>query len=94
MTEHLGRHSLEDLALGARRIRQREVGMGLDVDEARRDDESVRVDRAMRSALIAACDAHDPAVADGQIGATAAAPVPSRIAPLRMTRSSMLVASE
>lgn len=40
------RHALEDLALGAGRVRQREVGVRLDVDEARGDDRPLGVDLA------------------------------------------------
>ena len=46
MADHLGGDALADLALGQWIERQGEIGMGLDVDEARRDDETGGVDHA------------------------------------------------
>ena len=67
MADDLGRHALAHLALGLGIDRQREVGMGLDVDEAGRDREPGGVDhlRCVRGRDRA--DRRDPAVADGKV---------------------------
>ncbi len=70
MADHLGRDALADLALGARVERQREVGMGLDVDEAGRDDEALGVDRMRRiGARRIGAERGDAVSGNGDIGA-------------------------
>ena len=50
MADDLGGDALADLAFGFRIDRQREIGMGLDVDEAGRDREPCGVDGLARRA--------------------------------------------
>ena len=68
MADDLGRHPLTHLALRQRHQRQRPVGMGLDVDEAGRDDPARGVhDRCPAGGKIVA-DRPDAAVLDDDIG--------------------------
>jgi hypothetical protein len=63
VTDHLGRHALAHLALGPRRIGQREVRVGLDVDESGRHDQAPGVDRAARGSGVGRGDRDDLPVA-------------------------------
>ena len=67
MADDLGGDALAHLALGLGIDRQREVGMGLDVDEAGRDREPVGVDHLGGVAARFAADRGDAAVADGDV---------------------------
>ena len=68
IADHLGRHPLADLGLGLRVERQGEVGMGMDVDEARGHHAAVGVDDATRAVRPVRLDGDDAAGADGHIG--------------------------
>ena len=58
----LGRHPLEDLAPGGAVLEQGDVGMRVDVDEPRGDDQSPRLDRAPGGdGAIDPADRRDPA---------------------------------
>ena len=67
MPDDLGRHSLAYFALGLGVDRQREVGMRLDVDEAGRDDLTLRVDRPAGGALVTWLDRDDASAANGDV---------------------------
>src|SRR5258708_30411149 len=67
MADDLGGHALAYLALGPGIDWQREVGMGLDVDEARRHGKAVRVDNLGCCVIDAPTDNGNAAVADGDI---------------------------
>ena len=73
MADDLGRHALAHLALGLGIDRQREVGMGLDVDEAGRDREPGGVDHLGRVAGRHVADRRDPSVANGKVAGHARA---------------------
>jgi hypothetical protein len=75
VTDHLGRHALEHLALGPRRVGQREVRVGLDVDEPGRHHQAAGVDRAARRPRVGRGDRDDPAVADRDVRAHRGRPV-------------------
>ena len=64
MADHLGRDPLEDLALCLRHQRQRPVGMGLDVDEAGRDDLPGNVDHLRPARGDVGADRGDSAIFD------------------------------
>ena len=67
MADDLRGDPLAHLALGLGIDRQREVGMGLDVDEAGRDHEACRVDHLGGVAANVSPDGGDAAVADREI---------------------------
>jgi hypothetical protein len=69
VTDHLGGDALEDLALGPRGVRQREIGVRLDVDEPRRHHEPIGLDHAPGRPRMAGRDGGDPAVAHRGVGA-------------------------
>src|SRR5215467_844068 len=71
MADDLGGHALAYLALGLGIDWQREVGMGLDVDEARRHGKAVRVDDLGCCVIDVRTDSGNAAVADGDIAALA-----------------------
>ena len=71
MADDLGGHALAYLALGPGIDRQREVGMGLDVDEARRHGKAVCVDDLGGCVIDARTDSGNAAVADGDIAGLA-----------------------
>src|SRR5262249_61415723 len=71
MADDLGGHTLAYLALGLGIDWQREVGMGLDVDVARRDGKAVRVDELGCCVIDAHTDTGNAAVADGDIAGLA-----------------------
>ena len=79
MADDLGGDALAHLALGLGIDRQREVGMGLDVDEAGRDGEAGGVDGLLRRAA-------DVATMRRAIAA-AAVPLPSNSVPPRIRMS-------
>ncbi len=82
MPDDLCGDALADLALGLGIDRQRKVGMGLDVDEARRHRQPVGVDGPGGVVREATADRRDAAVPHGEIGRNpgAAAPVVERAA--------------
>ena len=67
MADDLGGHPLAHLAFGLGIDRQREVRMGLDVDEARRHGEPRCVDGLAGGLFDAPADRGDTAVADGDV---------------------------
>ena len=67
MADDLGGDALAHLAFGLRIDRQREIGMGFDVDKTRRDREPRGVDDLARGAGNAAADRRDAAARDRQI---------------------------
>jgi len=69
MTDHLGGHPLEYLAFRRGRIGQREVGVGLHVDEAGRDDEAVHVERRAGGGPVPRRERYDDPVPDRDVGA-------------------------
>ncbi len=71
MADDLGGHALAHLALGLGIDRQREVGMGLDVDEARRHREAFGVDHLGGVACELHADGGDAAVADRDVASCA-----------------------
>src|SRR5262245_27741284 len=71
MADDLGGDALAHLALGLGIDRQREVGMGLDVAEARGDGEVGGVDHLGGLARKAGADGGDAAAADGDVAAVA-----------------------
>jgi hypothetical protein len=42
ITDHLGRHSLQGLAFGEGVFKDGEIGMGVDINKTRGEDESIR----------------------------------------------------
>ena len=87
MADDLGGHALAHLALGLGIDRQREVGVGLDVDEARRHRQAGRVDHFRRIVAEIGADGGDAAVADREVAGRPAAPVPSSSNPPRIRMS-------
>src|SRR6516225_6875612 len=71
MADDLGGRALTYIALGPGIDWQREVGMGLDVDEARRHGKAVRVDDLGCCVIDARTDSGNAAVADGDIAGLA-----------------------
>ena len=87
MADDLGGDALADLALGLGIDRQGEVGMRLDVDEARRDGEP-----AASMILAAGAGELRPIAAmrpscDGEVAGDAGAPLPSKSVPPRIRMS-------
>ena len=68
LAEHVERHALVHLRLVGRIDEQLQVGVRVHVDEARADEEPVRVDHALRG-LVDATDVRDPAARDADVGA-------------------------
>ena len=71
MADDLGGHALAHLALGLGIDRQREVGMRLDVDEARRHRQSGGVDHFPRIVAEVGADGGDAALADREVAGPA-----------------------
>ena len=71
MADDLGGHALAHLALGLGIDRQREVGMSLDVDEARRHRQSGGVDHFRRIVAEVGADGGDAAIADREVAGPA-----------------------
>ena len=90
MADDLGGDALADLALGLRIDRQREIGMRLDVDEARRDGEARGVDGlASRSPQMRGPIAAMRPSAMARSPARPALPLPSKSMPPRIRMSCM-----
>src|SRR6185295_5768514 len=66
LAEHVGRHALEDLAHRPAIFEDGEIGMGVHVDEAGRDDEALGVDFALALGGDPA-DRGDLAALDGEV---------------------------
>ena len=66
--DDLGRHALVDLAVAARAEEEREVGMGVHVDEAGADDAAPRVDPLSRRRCAEVADRRDAPLPDADVG--------------------------
>ena len=76
MADDLGSDTLPNLAFGFRVYRQDEVGMGLDVDKARRDGEAVCIDDLVRVPSQVRAERCNAAREESNIAHGARAPAP------------------